>query len=104
QYMADVKRLSPEIPVFWDRGPDTDIDKDLAIAKSYSFEALVLHHSGVTPEKVQKIRVAGLEAGAWTVNDTPTMKRLLQMGVQRIYTDHPQTLLALAAAPRFENV
>lgn len=104
QYMANVKCLAPEIPVFWDRGADTDIDKDLVTATSHGFEALVTHHSGVTREKVQKIRDAGLEAGAWTVNDEPTMRRLLEMGVQRIYTDHPRTLLALAAEPRYRSV
>ena len=51
EYMAEVKRLAPDIPVFWDRGKDTNIDDDIAIAKKHGFEALVLHHEGVTPEK-----------------------------------------------------
>ena len=49
EYMAEVKRLAPEIPVFWDRGKDTNIDDDIAIAKKHGFEALVVHHEGVTP-------------------------------------------------------
>lgn len=97
QYMADVKRLAPEIPVFWDRGADTNIEEDIRIAHQHGFEALVLHHSGVTPEKVRKIKAAGLEVGAWTVNDGEAMEKLLNMGVQRLYTDHPRRLLALKA-------
>lgn len=107
QYMSEVKRLAPELMVFWDRGADTDIERDLQIAKQHAFEALVLHHRGVTAEKVQKIKAAGLEAGAWTVNDQATMESLLRMGVQRIYTDQPRVLLAIHAnrptMPRSSN-
>ncbi|MCB9924846.1 MAG: hypothetical protein H6822_21880, partial [Planctomycetaceae bacterium] len=45
-FMAEVKRLAPDLPVFWDRGADTDIDEDIRIAKQHGFESLVLHHSG----------------------------------------------------------
>lgn len=94
-YMVDVKRLAPDIPVFWDRGKDTNIAKDIATAHKHQFEALVLHHEGVTPEKVQKIKVAGIRVGAWTVNVRATMSRLLDAGVELIYTDHPRLLLEL---------
>lgn len=94
-YMAEVKRLAPGIPVFWDRGAATNIDEDIRIAKQHGFEALVLHHSGVTPEKVHKVKAAGLEVGAWTVNDRATMAMLLDTGVQRLYTDQPSVLLDL---------
>lgn len=94
-YMSQVKQLAPEIPVFWDRGADTDITADIKIAKERGFEALVLHFSGITPEKVRKIKAAGLEPGAWTVNDPTLMKRLLKQGVERIYTDDPRLLLKL---------
>ncbi|QDS96529.1 Glycerophosphoryl diester phosphodiesterase [Roseimaritima multifibrata] len=95
KYMAEVKSLAPQIPVFWDRGENTNIDEDIRIAKQHGFEGLVLHHNAVTPEKSQKVKAAGLEIGAWTVNDQPTMETLLGMGVQRIYTDHPSLLLTL---------
>lgn len=98
-YMAEVKRLNRDIPVFWDRGANTDINEDIRIAIQLGFEALVLHHSGVTPEKVRKIKAAEIEAGAWTVNDEATMTNLLDMGVQRLYTDHPKVLLRLKTAP-----
>jgi glycerophosphoryl diester phosphodiesterase len=103
-YMSDVKRLAPDIPVFWDRGKETNIADDIATAKKHGFEALVVHHEGVTPEKVQKIKAAGIEVGAWTVNDRATMERLLSMGVQRLYTDHPQLLLVLKTEQQFRDV
>jgi len=97
EYMAEVKRLAPDIPVFWDRGKDTIIDHDIAVAKKQGFESLVLHHEGVTREKVDKLKAAGLEVGAWTVNDRATMNRLLDAGVERLYTDNPRLLLSLKA-------
>lgn len=92
--MAEVKRLAPEIPVFWDRGM-SNIEEDLKVAKHHGFEAIILHHAAVTPEKVVKIQEAGLEVGAWTVNDEATMRRMLEMGIEQIYTDHPRRLLEL---------
>ena len=95
QLMVEAKRLAPEIPVFWDRGADTDIQEDIRIAKHHGFAALVLHFSGVTPEKARQIKAAGLVVGAWTVNDRSAMEKLLEMGVERIYTDRPRLLLSL---------
>ena len=95
QYMSEVKRLAPDILVFWDRGADTNIVEDIRVAQEHGFESLVLHYSGVTKGKVEKIKSAGLEVGAWTVNDNPTMMKLLELGVDRLYTDHPRELLLL---------
>lgn len=95
KYMSEVKRLSPATPVFWDLPADSDIEKDIATAKSKGFEALVLNHKGVTEEKVKKIKEAGLEPGAWTVNNILTMQDLLKLGIKRLYTDAPRDLIAL---------
>jgi glycerophosphoryl diester phosphodiesterase len=97
EYMAEVKRLAPDIPVFWDRGKDANIEDDIRIATKHGFESLVLHHEGITSEKIQVIKAAEIEVGAWTVNDPTTMKRLLDAGVERLYTDYPRSLLSLKA-------
>ena len=94
--MAAVKRLAPELPVFWDRGPDDAAD-ELAVARRHGFEMLVLHYSVATPQRIAAIKQAGFAVGAWTVNDRYTMRCLLAMGVERIYTDFPATLLAVKA-------
>jgi len=93
--MKEVKQHARSIPVFWDRPGNSDIDNDLRVAREEGFESLVLHHEGVTKEKVDRIHQAGFEAGAWTVNDVETMKVLLAMGVDRIYTDNPRCCLQL---------
>lgn len=92
--MAKVKQVAPELHVFWDRG-ESDIVQDIEIAKHHGFEALVLNQKAVTKVKIEKIHSAGLEAGAWSVNDETAMKQLLALGIDRIYTDFPRRLLAI---------
>lgn len=103
KYMAEVKRLAPRIPVFWDRHL-SQIDDDLRVAREHGFEAMVLHESTATAENIGKIRAAGIEAGAWTVDDPAAMGRLLDLDVQRLYTDFPRRLLAVKAGRRFKAV
>lgn len=95
RYMSQVKELAPEIPVFWDRLPTTDIDDDIRIAKEKGFESLVIYYKGLTPEKAAKVKAAKLQLGAWTVDDRETMENLLKMGVDRIYTDDPKLLITV---------
>ncbi len=97
--MAKVKQLAPELPVFWDRG-DSNIDEDIATAKRHGFEALVLNQAVVTQAKIDKIREAGLAAGAWTVNSDSEMRRFLELGVNRIYTDYPKRQLRIVQQTR----
>lgn len=91
QKMVRVKQLEPSIPVFWDRFA-SDVDKDIATARAHGFESVVMFWKDVTAEKVAKLKAAGFKAGAWTVNDPAEMKRQLDMGVTRIYTDAPDVL------------
>lgn len=95
KYMSDVKRLAPRIPVFWDRPANSNIEEDIRISKEKGFEALVINSKGITPEKISKVKAANMEVGAWTVNEREEMKALLNMGVERIYTDDPKLLIEL---------
>src|SRR5690606_36566058 len=97
--MSKVKALAPHIPVFWDRPAQSDIDVDIRIAKERGFEALVVHNEGLTKHKVQQIKAANLQVGAWTVNDQTSLQALLEMGIDRIYTDFPRLLMALVPGP-----
>lgn len=83
-----VKELEPDIMVFYDIN-GASIDLNIQQAKEYGFGSVVVQHSNITSEQIQKIHEAQLEAGAWTVNDTTTMAHLLEIGVDRIYTDEP---------------
>ncbi|MFT6617455.1 MAG: glycerophosphodiester phosphodiesterase [Verrucomicrobiia bacterium] len=94
KYMSEVKKLAPEIPVFWDRG-NSDLAEDLVIARQRGFEALVLNSGVLTAEKIERIHRAGFEAGVWIVNTDSELRRFLEMSVDRIYTDRPARLLEL---------
>lgn len=94
QYLAKVKEMCPKLTVFWDRNR-TNMHEDIRLARQHGFEALVLHCGLVNGERVRAIHAAGLEAGAWTVNDEAEMKRFLDLGIDRIYTDYPGRLLAI---------
>lgn len=93
--MARVKALVPGIPVFWDRPASFDADADAAIAKQHGFEALVIHQDGITAEVIARLRDSGFETGAWTVNDPEKMREFVALGIDRIYTDDPRTLLGI---------
>lgn len=95
ELMTQVKKLAPNIPVFWDRPPGANIDADINTARQLGFESLVLHHTLISSDTIAKIKAAGLEVGAWTVNDLSQLHRFKKLGVERIYTDRPRELLAL---------
>lgn len=91
--MSDVKRIAPQIPVFWDRPANSNIDEDIRIAKEKGFEALIINYKGISPDKVRKVKNARLQVGVWTVNKREDMLALLEMGVERIYSDDPSLLI-----------
>ncbi len=93
--MKQVKSYDISIPVFWDRQVDANIDDDVKVAKEEGFETVVIQHQGITQAKVDTVHHSQLMVGAWTVNEADDMKLLLQMGVDRIYTDDPRKLLQL---------
>lgn len=94
-FVAQAKKLAPEIPIFWDRLPDTNIDDDIKVAKEHGFETIVMHYSGVTQEKIDKIKAAHLKVAAWTVDDRQNMEKMLNMGIERMYTDNPNLLITI---------
>jgi glycerophosphoryl diester phosphodiesterase len=51
----------------------------------------------VTEQMVDRAHERGIAVVPWTVNDTPTMSRLLDLGVDGLITDYPDRLRALMA-------
>jgi hypothetical protein len=94
-YMISAKQLLPSAVIFWDRPSDFSVDEDIKVAMNNGFHALVINDNGVTIDKVEKIKASGLEMGVWTVNSVNRMEQLLAMGVDRIYTDFPEDLIAI---------
>lgn len=49
----------------------------------------------ITPRLLSTMKAAGVEVHVWTINDVPTMERLLSMGVDGIVTDRADLALPL---------
>ena len=91
--MRRVKELSPDTPVFWDRGQVVDVDRDIRITKECGFEAMVLHAQAATAENLTAIAAAGIEPGVWTINAKADIARFLDNGAVRLYTDYPGRMI-----------
>ncbi|WP_349898167.1 glycerophosphodiester phosphodiesterase family protein [Parafrigoribacterium soli] len=49
----------------------------------------------VTPRQLRLVHAAGIEVHVWTVNDVPTMTRLLDLGVDGLVTDRADLAMEL---------
>jgi len=97
--MRQARELLPEAWIFLDTSPGIEsVDDILAFARENRFQSVVMHHSTVTPDRVAALATVGIEVGAWTVNEPAQMREMLNMGVTRLYTDAPKSLLALDRA------
>lgn len=93
--MSRVKELDPDIHVFWDTSATADVDESVATALDRGFESIVMNQAAVSPESIATIQDAGLEAGAWTINDFAVMQRFVDWGIDRVYTDYAAEALLL---------
>jgi glycerophosphoryl diester phosphodiesterase len=51
----------------------------------------------VTPSFIQQAHSKGVAVMVWTINDPKIMKKLIDWGVDGIFTDDPKTLLEIAS-------
>jgi glycerophosphoryl diester phosphodiesterase len=50
----------------------------------------------VTPEMVDRCHMHGIPVAVYTVNDEAELLRLMEIGVDAVFTDHPDTMLELS--------
>lgn len=93
EYLAEVKLINRDIPVFWDRLPGTNVDVDIHMARTFGFETLMYVYDDFTRETADKVRNAGLECGVCVVNDGAEMDKYLSWGIRMFYTDYPELLM-----------
>ena len=51
----------------------------------------------LTPEMVERCHSHEIPVAVYTVNDTIEMRRLIAMGVDAVFTDHPDLMLEVVA-------
>lgn len=88
RYIIEAKTRIPDAVIFYDTCSPEQLESGIADAVKYGFFAIVSHHRSLTPERVKMIHAAGLEAGVWNIDEDEDIKRFLNMGVTRIYSDH----------------
>jgi glycerophosphoryl diester phosphodiesterase len=80
------------------------VRRRLADIASYA-DGIGPHQRRVGPALVDAAHAAGLWVHPYTVNDAPTMQRLLGLGVDGIFSDHADVLReVIASRPQGEAV
>jgi len=67
----------------------TSLAAELEALRSAGVRCIGVEHTAVDAAAVAQARVAGIELGAWTVNDAAAMKRLIDAGAAILITDQP---------------
>jgi glycerophosphoryl diester phosphodiesterase len=68
------------------------VDAGVHLARQTSADALLPHWAYVTAEDVQTAHAAGLAVAPWATSDPDILRRLVQVGVDGIGTNHPDVL------------
>lgn len=97
EVIAAVKKARPDLPAYWLVGLNPKKGQKPPTAASVVQKARAIHADGVDlsaspaldAEYAKTIRAAGLKLYVWTVNDVPTAKRMVELGVDGITTDRP---------------
>jgi glycerophosphoryl diester phosphodiesterase len=89
--LETLRSLSPEIDLW----PLTVVVSDavIATASTIGATAVALYAQSYNEESATRLRVAGLDAMIWTVNDVSTAQHLQQLGAAALCTDVPETML-----------
>lgn len=90
--VANIEKLRPNWESYWILALNEKSDMDQIIQDSVDvgLDGLnLLANDWVTEELVARMREAGLAFHVWTVNDWPTAKRMIDLGVESITTDRP---------------
>ena len=75
----------------------TTLSAELAALRVAGVRYLGLEHTVVDAAAVAEARAAGIEIGAWTVNDPAEMRRIIGTGAAILITDRPDVAKTLLA-------
>lgn len=95
-FMAEFHALLPEVPVGLLGTPTIAELPELATWA----EQVNPHHATLTQRYVDAVHAHGLGLTTWTVDDPAAMRRLIDLGVDGIITNKPDTLAAVVGRAR----
>lgn len=91
RYLIELKRLVPSLRLAL---LHSQLDEDLLEkVTAAGFEGIHTAYSLVDEKLVTAAHERGLMVRAWTVNDTQSMRQMLELGVDGICTDYPDRLV-----------
>jgi len=93
--MRHVKEINSKIPVFYDILEPKQ--EHLSDALKYGFESLICFKDNIYEDWAPRVKANGIIPGAWTVNSIEELNTLSLMGVERFYTDRPETMRKILA-------
>ena len=105
--MAGWRRVAPEVHLVessnlaWMKEGLAARASTLAAAE---IDALNLHRSQWDPDRVREVRATGLRAFAWDVQTDTDLDLLLSMGVDALYCDHSDRMMAAIRRLRRQGV
>lgn len=81
----------------WLGGTDVDdFDGDVPGAiKAFGGDIWSPYYGDISPGDVERAHSLGIDVLVWTVNDTETMRKMIEFGVDGIITDYPDRLVKL---------
>lgn len=92
---ARLRELDPRLPLSLSLDADWDARLTPEFIAAIDTDAVTWEHPLITPERVARLHDRGLFVYAWTVDDLPTMRRLITAGVDGIITNRPELFAQL---------
>ena len=87
-----LKKLAPEIPCGFLCSGKPDIDALAALMRDTGVDFLHPDIASIDSQFIEAAARRGIRLNIWTVNDEPTMRRLIEQGAHGIFTDDPGLL------------
>jgi glycerophosphoryl diester phosphodiesterase len=87
--VREAKRLAPEVQV------GLIVTKSVGDPAEADADFLSLNQDAVSARLLSRAHSRGKAVHVWTVNDRPAMERMVEMGVDSLITDHPETAAEL---------
>lgn len=89
--LQEIRRQDKEIPVVFLVENMKSIDKNLELL-GYTPDIYSPHYGLLNESRIEKLHAKNIKIIPWTVNDTKTMKKLVDQGVDGIITDYPNLI------------
>jgi glycerophosphoryl diester phosphodiesterase len=79
------------------RAIDEPLERYVALLAESSIDVINLHHTEWTAGTVELVHRFGLEAFAWDVQEVRHIRAMLAIGIDGLYSDHVDRLVATVA-------